>query len=86
MTEIIFLIGFILGYGIASVLLNRKRFIIKTNEKGETIIESLKKPKHKMEFGGEINQRDLEEIERPDNLQEFLGKFKKPAEKEEEEI
>lgn len=86
MIEIItFLIGFILGFGIASFLWGRRQFIVKTNEKGETTIEQVGRPKQKMEFLPEINQKELEDIERPSPFQNFLGKFKKPAKKEEEE-
>ena len=80
------LIGFILGYGIASILLNRKRFIIKTNEKGDTTIEPLERPKQKTEFLGEINRKEEEEIERPTILQNFLSKFKKPDKEEDNEV
>ena len=83
---IILLIGFILGYGVASVLLSKKKFIVSTNDKNEVIIEQVGKPKHKFEFLGEINQKQLEDIERPTSLQKFLGKFKKPAQEEEEEL
>jgi len=87
MTETItFLIGFIFGYGIASLLLSRKRFIVKTSEKGETTIEQIGRPKQKMEFLPEISQQQLEDIERPTRLQNFLSKFKKPAKEEEEEL
>lgn len=82
---IILLIGFILGYMTASILLSKKKFIVSTNEKDEVIIEQVGKPKHKFEFLGEINQKQLEDIERPTALQRFLGKFKKPASKEEDE-
>ena len=82
---ITFLIGFILGYGISSFLLSRKRFIVKTNKEGETTIESVGKPKQKMEFLEEIDRKQVEDIERPGALQSFLGQFKKPAKKEEEE-
>lgn len=87
MTEIItFLIGFILGYGIASLLWLRKRqFIVSTNEKGQTRIEQVGRPKQKMEFLPDIDQKELEDIERPSPFQNFLGKFKKPAKTEEEE-
>ncbi len=86
MNEIItLLIGFILGYGVASILLSKKKFIVSTNEKDEVIIEQVGKPKHKFEFLGEINQKQLEDIERPTSLQKFLGRFKKPASKEEDE-
>ena len=86
MTETItFLIGFILGYGICSVLLSRKRFIVKTNEKGETTIEQVGRPKQKMEFLPEITQEELEEAEKSTAMQTFLGRFHKPAKKEEEE-
>lgn len=86
MTEAItFLIGLILGFGIASFLWGRQRFIVNTNEKGETTIEPVGRPKQKMEFLPEINQKELEDIERPSPFQKFLGKFKKPAKKEEEE-
>lgn len=83
---IIFLIGFIVGYGISSVLLSKKKFIVSTNEKDEVVIEQVGKPKVKLEFLGEIDQKQLEDIERPTSLQKFLGKFKKPAQEEEEDL
>ena len=86
MTEAItFLIGFVLGYGVASLLLARKKFIVKTNEKGETTIESVGRPKQKMEFMRDMTQKELEEAEKSTSMQTFLGRFAKPAKKEEEE-
>lgn len=85
---ITFLIGFILGYGIASFLLSKrifKQFIVKTNEKGETTIEMVGRPKQKMEFLPEMTQEEVEETEKSTSMQTFLGGFKKPAKKEEEE-
>lgn len=83
---ITFLIGLILGYGVASLLLARnKRFIVRTDPKGETTIEPLGRPKQKMEFLPEMSQKELEEAERSTSMQKFLGRFKKPAKKEEEE-
>lgn len=81
----LFLLGFILGYGIASFLLARKKFIVKTNEKGETTIEALNRPKHKVEFVGEPTQQEVEEAEKSTSMQSFLGRFKKSAKQEEEE-
>jgi len=87
MTEAItFLIGLILGYGIASVIFAEKKFVIKVNEKtGKVEIEPLNKPKQKVEFIGEPTREEVEEAERPTKLQSFLSEFKKPASKEEEE-
>lgn len=83
---ITFLIGLIIGYGIASILLNRKRFIVKTNEKGDTIIESLERPKQKTEFLSEMSQKQVEETEKSTSMQRFLRRFHKPAEEEEDEV
>ena len=87
MTETItFLIGFIIGYGIASLLLARKRFIVNIDkETGNISVEPVKRPKQKMEFIGEPTAQEVEEAERPGVLQNFLGTFRKPAKKEEEE-
>lgn len=82
---ITFLIGFILGYGIASILLSKKKFIISMNEKGEMTVQQVGRPKQKMEFLGEITQQELEEVEKSTSMQTFLGRFHKPAKKEEEE-
>jgi len=87
MTELtLILIGFILGYMLASILLSKKKFIVSTNEKNEVVIEQVGKPKTKLEFLGEITQKELEDIERPTALQKFLETFKKPAKEEEEEL
>ena len=86
MTEAItFLIGFVLGYGIASILFVGKKFVIKINEKGQTILEPINKPKQKMEFMRDMTQEELEEAEKSTVMQTFLGRFAKPAKKEEEE-
>jgi len=71
--------------GIYIIKSANKRFIVKTNKEGETTIESVGKPKQKMEFLEEIDRKQVEDIERPGALQSFLGQFKKPAKKEEEE-
>ena len=87
MTELtLILIGFILGYMLASILLSKKKFIVSTNKKNEVVIEQVGKPKTKLEFLGEITQKELEDIERPTALQKFLETFKKPAKEEEEEL
>lgn len=86
MIEIItFLIGFIIGYGVASVLLIRKRFIIKVEKEGEVTIEPEDRPKQKMEFSSDMTQKEIEDAERPTGLKSFLTGFAKPAKKEEEE-
>lgn len=82
---ITFFIGFIFGYIIASVLLADRKFIVKTNEKGETTIEPQNRPKQKMEFAPDLTQKEIEDEERPTGLKGFLGKFAKPAKKEDEE-
>ena len=79
------LIGFILGYMLASILLSKKKFIVSTNEKNEVVIAQVGKPKTKLEFLGELTQKEVEDIERPTALQKFLGGFKKPAKEEDEE-
>ena len=80
------LIGFILGYVLASVLLSKKKFIVSTNDKDELVIEQVGRPKTKLEFLGELTQKEVEDIERPTALQKFLGNFKKPAQEEEQEL
>lgn len=85
---ITFLIGLILGYGIASILLGRKRFLVKTNERGETTIEPLNRPKQKVEFISEPTQEDVDEAERPAGMRKFLKGIVKPPKEEnaEEEL
>jgi hypothetical protein len=81
----LFLLGFILGYGIASFLLAKKKFIIKTSEEGEITIEPLNRTKQKMQFLPEMDQKEIEAAEKSSAMKSFLGGFKKSAKQEEEE-
>ena len=77
--------GFIAGYILASILLGRKKFVVKTSEKGEVTIEQANRPKRKVEFISEPTRQDVEEAEKPKGLKRFLKGFAKPAKEEEEE-
>jgi len=82
---IILLVGFILGYGSASLLLSRQKFIVKTAN-GETTIEPLNKPRSKVEFLPEMTRAEVEEAEKSTSMQVFLQGFRKPEKETEEEI
>ena len=83
---IIVLLGVVeIVIGIYIIKSVNKRFIISRNEKGETTIEPLGKSKQKMEFLPEMNQKEVEEMEKSTSMQTFLGRFHKPAKEEEEE-
>lgn len=80
------LIGILIGYILASIILANKKFLVRLDEKkNEIFIEPIKKVVNKMEFLPEIDQKELEEIERPLPLQSFLSRFKKSAKEKEEE-
>lgn len=85
-TIILMIFAFAIGYILADFIHEGKKFKVEVNqETGEARIVPIDKPKQKMEFVGEADRKEIEEIERPGAFQNFLGTFKKPAKKEEEE-
>ena len=89
-TTTIILIG-IVAFGAswlgANFALNRRKFIIKVDEKGDKIeltTEPMLAKLQQVVYIPDANQEELEEMAKEPRLKRFLKSFAKPAEKEDE--
>ena len=83
---IAFLVGLSLGHIISTYVSGRRKFTVNIDkEQGTATIEQENRPKQKVEFITEANQKEVEDEERPKGLSKFFSGFKTKKEEPEEE-